>query len=334
MLGALAEKGGKLVRSESVSTPAMQYTVAADTEPTGQDVAETVGPDEWSLLSWVESAGTHRAVFAALRRAVIAQQGTYSSQIALAFVRGLVSREAVATALLPDASTTGVRVTGTVLEAIIDSIWEAAQRLADAAAATGSQLNDKFASAGFTLQYGDLNTFFGGLEGKIGPPSIKVFEAMEAEHTQSADSLDAFTTGNYGVTTTPKTEWAFVVYPERPPEFGWPEEARLRGTAHEGNMRTPLPTAEMEARREATNVRLRAQHEPEVMREEVIAGRAYTGYTHRSRRSNHHSSTHRASHHASRPPRCACLATCVLTLCPAGRSLSSTMICSVALAAH
>ena len=34
---------------------------------------------------------------------------------------------------------------------------------------------------------------------------------MEVEHTKKNDSRDEFTTGNYGVSTTPEIEWWFVV---------------------------------------------------------------------------------------------------------------------------
>merc|ERR1712129_54694 len=47
----------------------------------------------------------------------------------------------------------------------------------------------------------------------IGSPNAKVFEAMEEEHCYSRDSNMEWTTGNYGITTTPKVEWGFVVTP-------------------------------------------------------------------------------------------------------------------------
>ena len=128
--------------------------------------AETLRADEWSLLSWCEAAGVHRVLFSALRRAVVAQNGgRYSSEAALAFVQGLQSREAVA-AVLSSAP---------ILDTLVDLMWEGAQKLRAAPAATGSQLNDKFSAdgSGFTLKYGDLSTFFGGLEGKIGAPNPK-----------------------------------------------------------------------------------------------------------------------------------------------------------------
>ena len=36
----------------------------------------------------------------------------------------------------------------------------------------------------------------------------KTVQAMSDEHTKAADSHDEFTTGNYGVTTTPAIEWS------------------------------------------------------------------------------------------------------------------------------
>merc|ERR1712176_1735329 len=98
---------------------------------------------------------------------------------------------------------------------------------ADSHVATGTELHQKFMADGeaFTLKYNGLNTFFGGLEAKIGPPNPKLFETMEMEHCKSADSKDPFTTRNYGITTTAEQEWWFVAEPHRDHE--WPEEAIL-----------------------------------------------------------------------------------------------------------
>eukprot|EP00965_Chrysotila_dentata_P097908 3237093-Pleurochrysis_carterae.AAC.1 len=58
--------------------------------------------------------------------------------------------------------------------------------------------------------------------------------AMEEEHTREHPLNTEFTTGNYGITTTPKTEWLFVVgTPEQVAEHlksldggKWPAETR------------------------------------------------------------------------------------------------------------
>jgi hypothetical protein len=84
--------------------------------------------------------------------------------------------------------------------------------LCEMEAVTAAALHHKFLqSASFTLKFGELSAFFGGLEKRIGSPDPNVLYAMEREHTRSADSDDPFTTSNYEVTTTPSTEWWFVV---------------------------------------------------------------------------------------------------------------------------
>ena len=78
------------------------------------------------------------------------------------------------------------------------------------------------------------------------------------------------------MTTTPDIEWHFVVAPEAPPTAGgWPTESLLldvhgRGGPH---MRSPMPTATLEARRVAFNERLKSLNEPELTWVEVVGGR-------------------------------------------------------------
>jgi hypothetical protein len=93
------------------------------------------------------------------------------------------------------------------------------------------------------FEAGDLTTFFGGLEAKIGSPNPKVRQAMDAEHTQASDSQLEFRTSNYEVTTTPEVEWRFVVSPERD-NFAWPQEEKLRDEPDK--MRQPMPIAELQ----------------------------------------------------------------------------------------
>ena len=232
-------------------------------------VDDGVEPNEWSLLSWTESARLHRVVYAALRAAVEAKPGGYSSQASFELVRGLKSREAVAAVL------SGEQVIG----GIVDLVWEAAQSLNTAKAATASQLNVKFAAegGGFEMKYGDLSTFFGGLERKIGSPNPKIFEAMEREHTKSDDSMDEFTTGNYRVTTTSEMEWNFIVHPKEEPAGGWPVETILRGTDRAEIMRKPIDEVKLNQMFTSRNEELHKLDEPVMIWEEVIAGCAYTG---------------------------------------------------------
>jgi hypothetical protein len=129
----------------------------------------------------------------------------------------------------------------------------------------------------FTMKYGDLHTFFGGLEAKIGPLNPKVRETMESEHTTSSDSLEEFTAGNYGVTTTPKQEWLFVVEPDQKGVV-WPVEKKMLGTAESrGKMRKPMLLAVLEAELDKINKQLEAMNEPKLMLVEALGGRLYTG---------------------------------------------------------
>ena len=74
------------------------------------------------------------------------------------------------------------------------TIRKAAAKDASAAANSSSKFAVVEPGAGFVLKYGDLSTYFGGLEGKIGAPDVKVREAIKKEHTESIDSHDEFTT--------------------------------------------------------------------------------------------------------------------------------------------
>ena len=58
----------------------------------------------------------------------------------------------------------------TLLERLADCVWGGCRKLCAAGAATGLELHEKFVQEGgaFTMSYGGLDTFFGGLEGLIG----------------------------------------------------------------------------------------------------------------------------------------------------------------------
>ena len=152
------------------------------------------------------------------------------------------------------------------------------QELARSEASTGAELHDKFVQQGdaFTLQFGSLNTFFGGLEAKIGPPNRNIGQAMERDHIHSEDSNDEFTTSNYMMTTTPQIEWWFVAAPDRAME--WPKEGNIKedGTSH-ATRRRPLPLSELKHRLHEVNAPLAVLEEPVLMLEEGLGARLYTG---------------------------------------------------------
>ena len=110
---------------------------------------------------------------------------------------------------------------------LTDTVWVAVKQLR--ASSTPMELQDKFLQGGAgLLSYSGLNTFFGGLEAKVGSPQPDVHMAMAAEHMKKEDSIERITTENYGITTTSSIEWRFVAEPESPPHGGWPVEERLR----------------------------------------------------------------------------------------------------------
>eukprot|EP00965_Chrysotila_dentata_P159072 5254931-Pleurochrysis_carterae.AAC.1 len=112
--------------------------------------------------------------------------------------------------------------------------------------------DNKFATgeASFELSYASLSDFHNGLEGLIGTPSVHFMVAMEEEHTRPHELNTEFTTGNYGITTTPRIDWHFVAgRPEKVVDFlesiggEWPRETR--GLEDESHRRKRVPLEEL-----------------------------------------------------------------------------------------
>jgi hypothetical protein len=91
-----------------------------------------------------------------------------------------------------------------------------------------------------------MDTFFGGLERLLGPPSPQLLEAMRREHCASADSKLYYTSSNYEVRTTSLIEWFFVVEPQEgkaklskhgQPITEWPTEQTLLAQAAQRKLR-------------------------------------------------------------------------------------------------
>ena len=85
---------------------------------------------------------------------------------------------------------------------------------------------------------------------------------------------DEFVAGNYGVSTTPETEWKFVAEPDSAQQ--WPVEIKLADAPEK--RRTPLPLDTMRARLDKCNVELAALGEEKSLLSEIEAfgGRLYT----------------------------------------------------------
>ena len=106
----------------------------------------------------------------------------------------------------------------------------------------------------------------------LGPPGTDVFKGMEREHTDRPDSDLLFDTSN-GVRTTSRDEYEFVVRPVLGKAY--PERAALRGTPNK--CRRPLSVDELWEAVAPRNAALRQLREAELLREEVVGGRLYSG---------------------------------------------------------
>lgn len=101
-----------------------------------------------------------------------------------------------------------------------------------------------------------------------------LYNTMEFEHTQEKDSKASFTAPN-GTTTTADTEWVVVCAPEAGVEY--PERAGYR-ERHSEWCRVPTPLSVLlQAMEEKCNEKLRADSHSEMILEELVGGRLYTG---------------------------------------------------------
>ena len=216
--------------------------------------------DTWTTSAWLSGFGVATQVASAL----LGGARPFSE---LQAVRSLAS------AAPTEAAVADRLRAGGIVEALAKIIHPELRRLM-AGASTGGELHGKFMQEGkaFTMKYGDLSTFFAGLEGKIGAPEPQVLSAMEREHTSSADSHDKFTTTNYLLTTTPKEEWTFTVEPEKCAE--WPTEQRAMDAAHK---RKPMLLPELRRKLSEINKQLELMKQVLLMLEEAFGARLYTG---------------------------------------------------------
>ena len=200
-----------------------------DAAPAGSNVApppqlqtddERQVDDEWSASAWLASLNL---------TAVVAETLGWDRRTDLLTLRRLgAESEAALVARLRD---------GALADRMGALLHTSLSQLSSGAAVSGSALHSKFVQEcgehSFDLVYGDVRSFFDGLEARIGAPDPKIYQAMEREHTKELDSCESFTASNYQIRTTPKIEWWFVTEPTRQVE--WPTEVR---SAHP---RKPLP---------------------------------------------------------------------------------------------
>ena len=232
--------------------------------------AEATGSsDEWSVSSWL-GARMATPVQAALLRPL---GESVPADVALAFMRKIGSDRAAVRSLLGTS----------LLDDLADVVCAAASELTSVET-SAEALSKKFSETTFTLTFGGLDTFSAGLEGQIGPPNPNLHAAMAREHCESVDSSTQFTTSNYGMHTTSETEWWYVTDPHRGLRelqlTAWPSESLSEIDACHARGRVAprgRPLADFLPALARVNGELEALSEPELLEEELIGGRLYTG---------------------------------------------------------
>jgi hypothetical protein len=226
------------------------------------------GLEEWSTVGWLSSLPLAAVLGTALsRKAETSSELEYVRSLRLPELRALLSE-------------------GPLLDALAIALADGTEALRTAVAASGSELNAKFAADGAgAMSYGEVAGFYDGLESLIGPPNPKLRSTMEAEHCNAADSDHHFTSNNYDLTTCPRYEWWQVVDPVKGlTELGiseYPQETRVGGGPRSGEnehkCRKQRPLSDFDGERERFNAELKAKDLDPLLIEELIGGRIYTG---------------------------------------------------------
>lgn len=263
------------------STPAPQLPVADAIKLAVDQALSAVGsstapPQErqWTIQGWVQSVDdVNRLVADALSRPL--QDHAADGDVQLAFMRSL-AQHGSAKALEHVLADVG----GRLVASIAESLWNAMGPLRDGGALTAESLHEKFVQKenSYELEYGTLESFFGGLERMLGPPNTNLMSAMTREHTQSANSEKPFSASNYHTETCPLYEWWFVTDPAEGLKklkgriYEYPQEYR-----DVQRRRVPLPPSSFSGIRRNFNKQLASLNEEPLKLEEFIAARLYTG---------------------------------------------------------
>ena len=124
----------------------------------------------------------------------------------------------------------------------------------------------------FTLSYGGMSSFFGGLDSLVGQPASSLDDAVLAEHTRAQDSHAEFSTSNYSTVSTSEVEYWFVNDPSR-------QRLVILGLTEwpSNSTREPLPLEHFEPELRKINLKLSAIDESAILVIELMGGRLYTG---------------------------------------------------------
>jgi len=229
----------------------------------------------WSASGWIAGVESINSMISEALLQPVSSGATLPGETAqLDFIRSLGREDAA----VGKAAVLQLLMRSPLIVRMADAIWDEAHTLAGQAAATAVELQSKFADDGaFTLRYGGMETFFGGLEKLLGSPSANLLEAMNREHCKMPDSQIIFRTPNYHVDTTCETEWWFVHDPERGlQELGiahWPVEQRIEPS----HKRVASSLAHFEAEWSAIDDALDKRKIDKLKEAEVVGARLYTG---------------------------------------------------------
>ena len=173
----------------------------------------------WTMNAWIKSINTPKSIDEIVCDACLAPLREDRSELGVSieqeFIRQLGdsgSHEMILKLLQTPESN--------VLEEIAQAIYKAAKKLngetadAEEADEAGTPAASKFFEDGEgSLKFGEISTFYEGLDGFLGPPNPNLREAMENEHCKSADATAIFRVPNYYTHTTSELEYWFVVDP-------------------------------------------------------------------------------------------------------------------------
>lgn len=273
MKAAKAAQPKAIEKSLSPRSQQLKEAAEREAEQKAREDLERLRKEEedgttWSAPKFLASRGVAKVVASALKL----PPRKAGDQSHFAFVKAM-SKEKVKELL--DESDLG---------GLVEFVSEAVASLSAQEYGSAEKLNDKFASTGkFQMTYGSLSLFYGGLESLLGPPKMykgsqhtekSLLNMMEFEHCNEKDAKEKFDS-NSGVTTTSETEWLIVVNPSKDVEY--PERQGYR-ERHPNWCRIPTKLDDMLAVMETKcNERLRKDGHSEMIVEELIAGRLYTG---------------------------------------------------------
>ena len=230
----------------------------------------TQAADTWTITAFAASLGVSGAVSEALLDgASVPAAGEFE------FVQSLAGRPV-------DEIEAKLRA-GRLVERVAGVLSTGAAELKTAQAATGAELNKKFAADAFKgeMGFGGTAEFYGGLEGIIGSPTFlegSLLKSLEREHCGLKDANLPFESSNGIKGTTPAKEWEFVFKPDTAaaPDMYAERSGDFR-TRHPEWCRNPTSLADMEERMRLKNADLVSAGQTPLILEELIAGRLYTG---------------------------------------------------------